>query len=42
MMARPFLASAGLEEADGGFATMRRGRWCLVWVEGGGALVRGG
>jgi hypothetical protein len=41
-MARPFLASAGREEAEGGFTTIRRGQRCFVRGEGGGALVRGG
>jgi hypothetical protein len=46
MTARPFLASARHEEAEGGLTMMRRGRWHLVLVEvnggRGGALVRCG
>jgi hypothetical protein len=34
MMARPFLALVRREEAEGGFAMMRRGRRCLVQGEG--------
>jgi hypothetical protein len=40
MMARPFLASARSEEAEGGLTTMRRGRRRLVPVEGNGERGR--
>jgi hypothetical protein len=40
MTPRPFLASARREEVKGGLTMMRRGRWCLVLVEGYGERGR--
>jgi hypothetical protein len=40
MTVRPFLASVRREEVESGLVTMRRGRRCLVLVEGNGERGR--